>query len=235
MSADPWAATRPCGGMSIDHIGIVVRDLGPTTEWFERRGFLVSAPAELLDSSGEPLGQRSAYCVFENGYVAINAPIPGTGNPLAPYLAAGEGIHVLALRSKSAKADYRKLAAGGLAAAKPQRASRGFGFGEGESRVRFNWFPLAPVIPGVLISVIEHLSPRDMLAADQTLHPNGARRLSDVLFGGSMPSLSLTEDTDAPAILCAQNLPRGIRGFTVSGECEQSLDQREGYFVRSIS
>ncbi len=234
MTPDPWATTRPCGGMSIDHIGIVVRDLGPTAEWFDRRGFLVSEPAELLDADGQPLGQISSYCIFENAYVAINAPIPGTGNPLAPYLAVGEGIHVLALRSKSAKADYRKLAAGGLAAAKPQRASRAFSFDDGDSRVRFNWFPLAPVIPGVLISVIEHLGPLGRIDSDQTQHPNGARRLHDVLFGGSMPSLSLNEDADAPTILCAQTLPRGIRGFTVSGGGETGIDQREGYFVRTL-
>lgn len=234
MTTDPWASTRPCGGMSIDHVGIVVRNLGPTIEWFERRGFLVSAPAELLNADGEPAGQLSAYCVFENGYVAINAPILGTGNPLAPYLALGEGIHVLALRSKSAKADYRKLAAGGLAAAKPQRASRGFSFDGDLSRVRFNWFPLAPVIPGLLISVIEQLTSLNVLSPNQAQHPNGARRLHDVLFGGSMPSLSLAEDPDAPQILCAQNLPRGIRGFTVSGGGETSLDQREGYFIRAL-
>ena len=234
MMPDPWATTHPCAGMSIDHIGIVVRDLGPTVEWFDRRGFLVSAPAELLDAKGEPLGQSSAYCVFENGYIAINAPVPGSGNPLAPFLAAGEGIHVLALRSKSAKADHRKLAAGGLAADTPRRASRSFSFDAGNNRVRFNWFPLVSVIPGLLISVIEHLNPLEVLATDQTLHPNGARRLHDVLFGGSMPSLSLDEDPDAPAILCAQSQPRGIRGFTVAGGGESALDQREGYFVRAI-
>lgn len=234
MMADPWAATRPCGGMSIDHIGIVVRELTPTVDWFERRGFLVSAPTELLDSDGRPMGQKSAYIVFENGYVAINAPIPGTGNPLAPYLAAGEGIHSLSLRSRSAKADHRKLAAGGLAAAKPRRASRAFGRDDGNNRVRFNWFPLAPVIPGVLITVIEHLDPLEVLAPEHIAHPNGARQFQDVLFGGSMPSLALHEDAAAPAILCAQNLPRGIRGFTVSGGGESRLDRREGYFVRAL-
>ena len=95
-SGDIWSQAEPFVLPVIDHVGLVVSDIQAAVEELRRLGLKVSDPEPLLTSQG-PLGQRSAHCVFENGYLEISAPIPGSGNHLEPFLAMGEGWRILVL------------------------------------------------------------------------------------------------------------------------------------------
>ena len=161
--ADPWQRAAPGPALAIDHIGIVVPDIAPVVAWLRARGFRVNDGVELI-GAGRPLGQRSAHCVFANGYVEISAPHPGSGNHLEPYLALGQGIRILVLGSADIEADHARFAERALAAAAPAPSSRAVQLAEGERIARFRWFPLHHVVPGVLTAVMTHRD-RDIVFA----------------------------------------------------------------------
>lgn len=226
---DPWAEAVPAPGLAIDHIGIVVRDLAPTLAWLRRRGFLVNDGVPLM-GDGAPLGQTSAHCVFDNGYVEISAPT-APDNHLVPLLAKGEGVRILALASTDIAADYDRL--GTLAAGPPRPSARTVALRDGPTTARFAWFPLTAVIPGIITAMVQHRDAKVVYAPELRAHPNGARRLGDVLFGGGVPTLSDAGAPDLPQALVAPALPVGIAGFTITGGGAFS-DVREGYSMRGL-
>ena len=215
---DPWHTVHPLPGIGIDHIGIVVDDVAPSVALLRDRGFLVSDPCPLEGEDG-PLGQVSAHCVFANGYVEISAPIAGHDNHLVPYLAHGPGIRILALRSNDADQSHALYARRDLAMAPVRNAARVVALGGGEARARFRWFPVANILPGVLTALVEHRDPDIVFAPELIAHPNGSRRLHDILFGPAARALSdlpTTDCRDLPTALMSVNLDRPISGFSVS-------------------
>lgn len=226
---DLWSRAQPAHGLAIDHIGIVVSELGPTLAWLRDRGFKVNDGVPLKGADG-PLGQISAHCVFANGYVEISTPIPGSGNHLEPLLKDGDGVRILALASTDAATDHSRL--GPLAAAPPSASSRTVRLGNRELEARFTWFPLIEVVPGTITAVVQHRNPDIVFAAELRDHPNGASRLADVLFGGTAPQLGMAEGSYAKALTDTAAAP-GIVGFSIAG-CAPFCDHREGYTVRGL-
>lgn len=171
--------------LAVDHVGLVVADVGVTVTAFRKLGFQVSDPVGLLatDAAGKtsPLGQDSAHIVFDNAYLEISAPHPGSGNHLEPYLALGAGIRILCLASNDLAADYPSLSHAKLAVSPMLGSARAVQIGQTERFARFRWCAIRPDLwPGVLVAIVEHLDRDIVFAPELRTHPNGARRLIEV-------------------------------------------------------
>ena len=208
-------------GLAVDHIGVVVHDLGREVAAWRGLGFRVSDPV--------PLGQSSAHVVFENGYVELSSPVPGSGNHLERYLAAGEGVRILVLAATDAAAAQRIVAATHPGCAAPRPASRAIVVGGREDVARFVWFPLpVDVVPDVLSAVVEHVTPDLVFHPSLVDHPNGARRVTRFVVHGAasalaLPALPAFTGRDVPGLAC-RDLPGApaIAGFAVTGGADST-------------
>ena len=205
---DPWRGAVALPGLAIDHICIVVADCTPVVALLRNHGFQVSDPEPLIGPAG-PLGQTSAHCVLANGYVEISAPDPASDNHLAPLLAMGEGIRILVLRSANAAGDHARLAEQGLAAGPVRAACRTVRLPDGRATARFEWFPLADRLPGVLLAMAEHCDDDVVFAPPLRAHANGASSLHDVLLAPAAAAL-------APLASIAGNAAQALVGLTVT-------------------
>ncbi|WP_293859989.1 VOC family protein [uncultured Alsobacter sp.] len=184
----------PADGLAIDHIGIVVQDLAAEVAAWRAAGFRVSDPEPLMGRSGEgqavPLGQSSAHVVFENGYVELSSPVPGSGNHLEPYLAKGEGVRILVLAAADAPAARAALLRDWPGVPDVREASREVVLADAARRARFSWFPLPfDVVPGVLSAVVQHHSRDIVLHPSLCTHPNGLRRMDCIVATGTAGEL----------------------------------------------
>lgn len=178
----------------VDHVGLVVADVGIAVTAFRKLGFQVSDPVGLLATDAEgktsPLGQDSAHIVFDNAYLEISAPHPGSGNHLESYLALGAGIRILCLASDDLAADYPSLSNTKLAGSPMLGSARAVQIGETERVARFRWCAVRPDLwPGVLVAIVEHLDRDIVFAPELRMHPNGARRLIEVAASPGEPDL----------------------------------------------
>jgi catechol 2,3-dioxygenase-like lactoylglutathione lyase family enzyme len=94
---------------TIDHVGLVGRDIHKMVAAFRGLGFTVTEPAQLTQPDPEgnpvPLGQLSAHVIFPDTYLELTAvEHPGQGNHLDKWLARHEGLHILAFRAANAQA-----------------------------------------------------------------------------------------------------------------------------------
>jgi hypothetical protein len=83
-----------------------------------------------------------------------------------------------------------------------------------------------------LTAVVQHRSPDIVFARELRDHPNGASRLEDVLFGGAVPDLGLTDDGYAQVLSDPAAGP-GILGFSIAG-CAPFCESRPGYTLRGL-
>lgn len=214
-------------GLAVDHVGMVVRDLGREIAAWRALGFRVSDPVPLMgtDARGRavPLGQSSAHVVFENSYVELSSPEPGSGNHLERYLAAGEGVRILVLAAADAAAAHAAVAASHPGCPAPRPASRAIVIAGKEDIARFVWFPLPfDVVPGVLSAVVAHATPELVFHPSLVDHPNGARRVTRFFVRGAsaslaVPALPATAGRDLPD-LARCDLPgaSAICGFALT-------------------
>ena len=232
---DAWAGAAELPGLAIDHIGIVVASCAPVVALLRAHGFQVSDPEPLFSADG-PLGQTSAHCVFANGYLEISAPDPASDNHLLPFLALGEGIRILVLRSRDAKGDHARMENEGLVAGPVREASRTVRLAQGEATAGFVWFPIANLLPGVLIAMVEHRAADIVFAPALRVHPNGAQHLRDVLLGPAAAALAriTTSAGDAPQALVAPGVQNPIHGMTVTGVPGLMLDH-PAFTLRGIA
>jgi hypothetical protein len=198
------------GALSVDHLGIVVRDLAAEVAAWRAAGFRVSDPQPLMGRSVDghpvPLGQSSAHVVFENGYVELSSPLPGSGNHLEPYLAKGEGVRILVLAASEAEAARQALLARWPTVSDVRVASREVAVDGATELAFFHWFPLPfDVVPDVLSAVVEHRSRLLVLHPSFVTHDNGWRRIAGVVASGRCQDLldpGLPEgEPDAPRLV----------------------------------
>lgn len=198
-------------GLAIDHIGLVVHDIAGEVAAWRGEGFAVSDPVALMgeDTEGRarPLGQRSAHIVFDNGYIEISSPEPGSGNHLEPYLALGAGVRIVVIAVADAAAARAALVAVDAGVAQVRPASRDVVVDGKAARAGFRWFPLArDILPGVLSAVVEHENRDLVLHPRLRRHSNGLTRLAGIVATGRRSDLaplpqSVTTLPDAPHLL----------------------------------
>lgn len=216
--SDMWSGAVALPGIAVDHIGIVVPSCDAPVALLRGLGFQVSDPEPLMGADG-PLGQTSAHCVFANAYLEISAPDPDSGNHLLPLLAMGQAIRIMVLRSDDCAADHARLQKQGIAAGPVRAASRTVRLPGKTATARFSWFPVAGMLQGVLLAMAQHHD-RDLVFAPALQeHPNGARRVHDVLMGPDAAVLTQPASVvgDAPQCLIAASFGDPIIGLTVSG------------------
>ncbi len=218
-------------GLAVDHIGVAVHDLASEIAAWRGLGFAVSDPVALMgaDAAGRqiPLGQSSAHAVFENSYIELSSPVPGSGNHLKPYLAQGAGIRIIVLAADDAEAAHAAVSAWLPETPAVRSASRHVVI-DGEARTaRFRWFQLAAdIVPATLSAVVQHLTPELVFHASLAVHPNGARRITRILATGRAAELACSGLTFQPPLreagaappyleLAATPGPLAIRGFSV--------------------
>lgn len=215
-------------GLAVDHIGVVVRDLAREIACWRGLGFNVSDPVPLMGSDGDgrpmPLGQSSAHAVFENSYVELSSPVPGSGNHLERYLAGGEGVRILVLAAEDADAARAAVACSRPGCPTTRPASRAIRVADRDEVAHFVWFPLpVDVVPGVLSAVVEHRTPGLVFHPSLADHPNGARRVARFLVRGdpaafALPALPAFTARDAPGLArCAGEDPPAICGIVLAG------------------
>lgn len=234
----PIAATAPSAGwrdttQAVDHVGVVVHDLAAEVAAWRSLGFAVSDPVPLMgrDTNGQAvaLGQSSAHVVFSNAYVELSAPVPGSGNHLEPYLAAGEGVRILVLTASDADLARAIVAARHPAVAPVAVAARDVVIDGTAYTARFRWFPLPfDVVPRVLSAVVQHLTPDLVFHPSFVHHPNGLTRIARVVARGRAADLRIPEGLSkgpagAPRIAVeeqAGDLRIDRLGFDATGRAE---------------
>lgn len=168
---------------TIDHVGLVGRDIAAMTAAYRRLGFTVTDPAALTqpgpDGDPVPLGQVSAHIIFPDTYIELTAVLqPGQGNHLDRWIAKREGLHILALRSADAAASWDALAAHGLVMPPLRAASRDVKAGGARGIADFKWFQIPESIASEgFACVVEHQTPELVFIPAMTAHANGALRV----------------------------------------------------------
>jgi hypothetical protein len=223
-------------GLAVDHVGVVVHDLAREIGTWRELGFSVSDPVPLMgaDTAGRPvpLGQSSAHVVFENGYVELSSPVPGSGNHLERYLAAGEGVRILVLAASDAAAARDAVAPARPDCAATRPASRTIRVAGRDEIARFVWFPLpVDVVPDVLSAVVEHRTPEFVFHASLVDHSNGARRIARFLVRGdagalALPALPRFVGRDVPELArCGLDGAPVLTGFVLAGAADDGRDE----------
>ena len=179
----------------LDHVGLVGRDIAAITGAFRRLGFAPTPPRPLMardpaTGATVSLQQTSAHLVLESGYVELSAV--HTDSPqhhLAPWLARGEGLHILAFGIEDIHAAHERCAAGGLAPRQVSQASRRIEYGDRHGEARFEWFMLEPDrSPEGLVCCVRQVTPELVFQRAVQRHPNGALALEGMYLGSADPA-----------------------------------------------
>jgi catechol 2,3-dioxygenase-like lactoylglutathione lyase family enzyme len=220
-------------GPAVDHVGVVVPDLNASVRWFRDLGFQVSDPTPLHGEGNAPLGQHSAHIVLPNGYVEISSPVPGSGNHLLPYLALGPGIRILALASDSIAADHARLSELGMADGPVRSASRV----AGQGTAHFRWFSLSRDFwPGVLVAVVQHLTPELVFASELCIHQNRAKRFVSVDAWRGARDWSAFDCSQSPRPrLALRRGEGGIFGLSIEAEVAGEHASLDAFDLRLVS
>lgn len=228
----------------VDHVGIVCANVHVSVAHFRELGYLVSDPVSLMaegtDGKMVPLGQDSAHIVFEDGYVELSAPWPNFGNHLDPYLAQGQGIRILCLRSYDLNTDAQRFVHLGLAASPVQHSSRAIRVDGLNKSAHFRWMAIrADFWPGTLVAVVQHLTPELVFAPSLARHANGARTLSQVIAGADAPapgklSSAFSCTGDGPRLALDTDIfSESLLGLILEGG-QPAIKQEQGYYIRTL-
>jgi catechol 2,3-dioxygenase-like lactoylglutathione lyase family enzyme len=171
---------------TIDHIGLVGRDIHKMVATFRGLGFLVTEPVPLTqpgpDGNPVSLGQHSAHVIFPDTYLELTAvDVPGQGNHLDNWIAKHEGLHILAFRAANAQVSWDEFAKFGVVMPPIRHASREVNSGGVRGVADFNWFQIPESIATEgFACVVEHKTPELVFIPAMMHHANGATGLRGV-------------------------------------------------------
>jgi catechol 2,3-dioxygenase-like lactoylglutathione lyase family enzyme len=171
---------------TIDHVGLVGRDIHKMVATFRGLGFTVTEPTPLTqpdaDGNPVPLGQLSAHVIFPDTYLELTAvEHPGQGNHLDGWLAKHEGLHILAFRTEDAQASWQDFEKFGVVMPPIRHASRAVNAGGVRGIADFRWFQIPDSIATEgFACVVEHRTPELVFIPAMSNHDNGASGLRGV-------------------------------------------------------
>jgi len=228
----------------IDHVVIAVSDLDAARDAFGGMGFTVTPRGH------HSLGSQNHCVMFGDDYVellAVPTPHPATRH-FSEFLAAGDGLAALALRTDSAKGAYTELLWAGFDPADPVDFSRPVTLSGGavnEQRdAKFRIVQIASgKTPGARVFVCEHFTRDAVWRPEYCEHANGAVGLAAVallatdvtaaaspyekLFDTRARAIAeglLVDTGDTPiAIATGQSLARRLRGVHLSARPASAL------------
>ena len=169
---------------TLDHVGIVSREMAGMRAAFHALGFFLTEPDELMgaaaDGTRRSLGQASCHAVLPSGYIELSAVHSSDpAHHLASYLRTGPGLHILALGTDDIAAANKFCATSGLPCTAVSHATREIHYGDRHGAARFEWFMLAPAAaPEGLVCVVHNHTPELVYQSAVTAHANGATRLA---------------------------------------------------------
>jgi catechol 2,3-dioxygenase-like lactoylglutathione lyase family enzyme len=218
----------------LDHLVICVRDLAEAERSWRKLGFNLT-PTGVL-----PFGVSNHLAMLGDNYLELLAVTDAAAVPAAApgrfsfaahnqgFLAAAEGMSMLAFHSNDAYADAARFKANGIGAYAP------FDFGRDAIRraggtVRFEFslaFATDPAMPGIAFFTCQQRhSPALFWRPEYQRHPNGALRVVEVVMSASEPAAHrdfLERLTASPAELAPGKLTVGEKDdrITVLGASE---------------
>ena len=215
--------------LSLDHVGVAVRDLERGRAAFDRLGFRLTARSmhSGSPSAGAPIvpwGSGNHCAMFRDGYLEVlGLTDPDRYSSVKDMVARYEGLHIVALGCADADATYRALVAAAIPVEAPRALERDAAFGQTDSetrRARFRNIYLDRVrYPEGRFLYIEHLT-REVLWQPHLLdHPNGALALEEVYF--------CAEDARA----CAAKLGAAVGGEAIASQAPITVPLTRGRLV----
>lgn len=171
---------------SINHVGIVVRDLGVTTARYEAMGFTLTpfSPHMGAWKPGDAvtrLGSGNRCVMFGHNYLEILA----NEDPAVPsarlegYLKHHQGGHIICFNSEDLPSVERRLLASGLKTSGVLPLQRDVDTPDGVRTAKFERVQFAPdESPEGYIQAARHLTPAFVYQPRYTAHANGCTELS---------------------------------------------------------
>lgn len=222
----------------MDHAIVCVHDLDQAKDTFERMGFT------LTPRGHHSLGSENHLAMFGSDYLelfALPRPHPAFAY-FSDYLATGDGLAAIALKTDDADAAHRALLAAGIAAEPPLALARPVqvAAGEREARFRLVRLPLT-ASPGGWMFLCQHETPELVWMPELQSHANRATGLAAVailcreveaaagvharLFGNAPAEIAegLKLDTGGPAPLAfvtERSLARRLPGVWITAKPE---------------
>ncbi|MCK1514691.1 VOC family protein [Bradyrhizobium sp. 190] len=218
------------------HLVICVRDLAQAALDWRTLGFNLT-PTGVL-----PFGVSNHLALFGNNFLELLAVTDAAAvPPAAPgrfsfgahnrdFLAAAEGMSMLALHSADAHADAARFKANDIGAYAPLDFGRDAVLpGGGTARVEFSLaFATNPAMPGIAFFTCQERHPPERFwKPDYQRHPNGALRVIEIVLSAPEPAEHrgfLERLTESAAELAPGQLTVGANGdrITVLGPTEMA-------------
>lgn len=185
-------------GLSLDHVGVAVRDLAAARAAYAAMGFRLT-PLSVHSGSRtpggpvEPWGSGNHCAMLGAGYLElIGIVAPDRPSSVPPLLERYEGAHILALRCADAEAAYAELTSRAAHVDPPRVLERDAPFGPDGTETRRAAFRNihchgAHYAVSHLI-VIEHRTPDVLWQPHLTRHPNGAAALVEAVLSVADPA-----------------------------------------------
>jgi hypothetical protein len=212
----------------IDHLVICVRDLAQAALNWRALGFT------LTPVGVHPFGTSNRLAMFANNFLellavtdaaAIPAAAPGRFSFAAhnrSFLAAAEGMSMLAWHSTDAHADAARFKASDVGACAPFDFGRDAVLPDGATaRIEFSLaFAIDPAMPGIAFFTCQQRHPPELFwKPDYQRHPNGALRVIEVVMSAPEPAAHqdfLERITESAAELAPGRLTVGEAGDRIT-------------------
>ncbi len=176
-------------GLSLDHVGFIVRDLDAGEARWRDLGFELAPRSPQMGATPDgaimaPWATANHCAMFARGYLElIGVTDPARHNPWTAFLVRYEGIHITAFRCPEADSAYAALAERIEGFDPPLQRRRDAPYGDGVREFRFrNIFSQDALFPEGRFIVIEHQTPEVIWQPSLMTHPNGAVAFDEVVF-----------------------------------------------------
>lgn len=174
---------------SINHVGMVARDLAATVARYEAMGFVLTpySPHSGAWKAGEAVQafRSGNRCVmFAHNYLEILAnEDPAQPTPrLAGYLKHHQGAHIICFNTEDPHAVEGRLSGAGIRTSGVIPLQREIDTPDGVRTAKFERIQFAPEdSPEGYIQAARHLTPEYIYQPRYTAHPNGCFELSDTI------------------------------------------------------
>ncbi len=175
--------------LSLDHIGVAVRDLTQAQVIYSRLGFnltelSIHAGQPSADGKLQPLGSGNHCAMFRQGYLELIGVVdPNRPSSVAPFLKTRHGGFIVALGCESADAAYEAAVQNFPRTHKPIGLERMVAAPNGSSaKAQFRNVVMGPDFPEARLLLIQHLT-RDLIWREpEMVHPNGVVSLLGAQF-----------------------------------------------------
>ena len=175
--------------LSLDHIGVAVRDLAQARSIYSKFGFNLTdlslhTGQPSVDGKVQALGSGNHCAMFRQGYLELIGVVdPDKPSSVAPFLKTRHGGFIAALGCESADAAYEAAVQSFPSTQKPIVLERMVAKPDGGSaKAQFRNIVLGTDFPEARLLLIQHLT-RDVIWREhEMVHPNGVVALLGAQF-----------------------------------------------------